>query len=376
MKSKISTALIAVFFLIPFILLLGSIISPDKESSEKENRSLAQLPKLNITSLSSGDFMTRFESYMSDQIFGREKIVSAKTVLDRLAGKTEQNGVYIGRDGWLFEKQSGFDSERINETTEAIRSFCEKCKIENQMFVLVPDSTSVVTEKLPANLSFDSQSEQIKNVHSALPDNVKCLDADKIIHKAHDVEALYYKTDHHWTAQGAKLVFDGIAEEWGFDAEAAKFKECILSDSFYGTLSSSSGIKDKADIIKAYIPEKSAGTYIVQNSSEETSSASLFDLSKLETGNQYEVFLGGNFAKLTVTTDSDTENRLLLFKDSYANTLLPMLTPYFSEIVIVDPRYYTDDIKNVVDGGDFTHLMFLYNVNTFLDDTSIKDVLK
>jgi hypothetical protein len=52
-----------------------------------------------------------------------------------------------------------------------------------------------------------------------------------------------------------------------------------------------------------------------------------------------------------------------------------MLTPYFTKIVIVDPRYYSDDIDNLVEENDFTHLLFLYNVNTFLEDTSIEKVL-
>ena len=102
----------------------------------------------------------------------------------------------------------------------------------------------------------------------------------------------------------------------------------------------------------------------------------MFDLSKLENGNQYEVFLGGNFSKLTITTTSNTENKLLIFKDSYANCMLPMLTPFFKEIVVVDARYFTDDIRAVVNDGEFTHMMFLYNVNTFLEDTSLKSVLE
>lgn len=366
---------VAVFFLIPFILLMGSIISPDKESSEKENRSLAQFPKLTIASLSSGDFMTRFESYMSDQIIGREKIVSAKTFLNRAIGKTEQNGVYIGNEGWLFEKPSIYDDDKVSKTTDAISTFCNECGIENQMFVLVPDSTEIITDKLPAFLSCESQEEQIKNICSSLPGNVLTPDAERALKNADNPEQLYYKTDHHWTTFGAKTVFDTIVDTWGFDSEAVNYQTFALSDTFYGTLSSSSGIRDTSDIINATIPENSAGTYIVQNSSEQTKSTSMFDLSKLKKSNQYEVFLGGNFSKLVISTDTDTDNTLLLFKDSYANCMLPMLTPYFSKIVVIDARYYTDDIKMVVESEDYTHLMFLYNVNTFLEDTSLKDVL-
>ena len=367
---------IAIFFLLPMILLLGSVVSPDRESSQRENRNLTQLPKLTAASLFSGDYMTRFEKYMSDQVVGRDGFVAAKTFLNRATGKTEQNGVYIGEDGWLFEEPSKYDDEKVSETVNAIRSFCEECEIEHQMFVLVPNSSEIVTEKLPKHLSFESQKNQIQKIYSRLLEKINCIDAEGALKNGGNPEKLYYKSDHHWTSCGAKSVFDTVAKSWELDVDSVNYQTYALSDSFFGTLSSSSGIYDNPDVIEAIIPENSAGTYIVLNSSQKTKSVSMFDLSKLENGNQYEVFLGGNFSKLTITTTSNTENRLLLFKDSYANCMLPMLTPFFKEIVVVDARYFTDDIRTVVNDGEFTHMMFLYNVNTFLEDTSLKSVLE
>lgn len=367
---------IAIFFLLPMILLLGSIFSPDRESSQRENRNLTQLPKLTAASLFSGDYMTRFEKYMSDQVVGRDGFVAAKTFLNRATGKTEQNGVYIGEDGWLFEEPSKYDDEKVTETVDAIRSFFEECEIEHQMFVLVPNSSEIVTDKLPKHLSFESQENQIQKIYSRLPEKINCIDAEGALKNGGNPEKLYYKSDHHWTSYGAKSVFDTVAKSWELDVDSVNYQTYALSDSFFGTLSSSSGIYDNPDVIEAIIPENSAGTYIVLNSSQKTKSVSMFDLSKLENGNQYEVFLGGNFSKLTITTTSNTENKLLLFKDSYANCMLPMLTPFFKEIVVVDARYFTDDIRTVVNDGEFTHMMFLYNVNTFLEDTSLKSVLE
>ena len=367
---------IAIFFLVPMILLLGSIVTPDRESSQRENRTLAQLPKLTAASIFSGDYMTRFEKYMSDQVMGRDGFVAAKTFLNRATGKTEQNGVYIGKDGWLFEKPGKYDEEKVSETVDAIRSFCEESEIENRAFVLVPNSSEIITDKLPNHLSFDSQAEQIRKIYACLPEKVKCIDAEGAIENEKNPEKLYYKSDHHWTSYGAKSVINTIAKCWDLDVDSVNYQTYALSDSFFGTLSSSSGIYEQSDVIEAIIPENSAGTYIVLNSSQKSKSVSMFDLSKLENGNQYEVFLGGNFSKLTITTTSNTENKLLLFKDSYANCMLPMLTPFFKEIVVIDARYFTDDIRTVVNDGEFTHMMFLYNVNTFLEDTSLKSVLE
>lgn len=376
MNSKtIKIIQIVSFFFILTILFSGSIISPDKELSDKENRSLSQLPKITATSIFSGDYMTRFEQYMSDQILGRDMFVSSKTFLNRIIGKTEQNGIYIGKNGWLFEKPSEYDEKKLSQTTAAISNFCKQSKIDNRMFVLIPNSSEIVSDNLPYLLSLDSQANQIEEIYSTMSKDVDCIDVESQLKSDENPERLFYKSDHHWTSYGAKTAFDIIAKNWKLDIDRINYQTFTLSSSFSGTLSSSAGIKAKPDIVQAIIPEKSAGTYIIQNSTQKSKSASMFDLSKLESSNQYEVFLGGNFSKLTISTTSETENKLLIFKDSYANCMLPMMTPFFCQITVIDARFFTDEINNIVSDGEFTHLMFLYNVNTFLEDTSLKNVL-
>ena len=103
--------------------------------------------------------------------------------------------------------------------------------------------------------------------------------------------------------------------------------------------------------------------------------SSVFDLSKLETKNQYEVFFGGNFSRIEINTKTLNGKKLLIFKDSYANCFIPLLTPHFEKIVIIDPRYFTEDINDIISDTSFTHLIYLYNVNTLLEDRVLADTL-
>ena len=73
--------------------------------------------------------------------------------------------------------------------------------------------------------------------------------------------------------------------------------------------------------------------------------------------------------------DGGQYGELLLFKDSYANCLVPFLTPYFREILIVDPRYYYGDITEIMRDNKISSVLFLYNGNTFVEDNSISGVL-
>jgi hypothetical protein len=68
--------------------------------------------------------------------------------------------------------------------------------------------------------------------------------------------------------------------------------------------------------------------------------------------------------------------KLLIFKDSYANCFVPFLIPYYSEIFMVDARYYTDDVYSLIKENAVDQVLFLYNANTFANDDSLENVIK
>ena len=109
---------------------------------------------------------------------------------------------------------------------------------------------------------------------------------------------------------------------------------------------------------------------------EQKKTATLYDRSKLKGKDKYGMFLGGNYSMLDIRTTADTTARLLLFKDSYANAVIPFLTPYYREIIVIDPRYYYGDITEVMQNHKITDILFLYNGNTFVEDNSISGVLQ
>ena len=101
----------------------------------------------------------------------------------------------------------------------------------------------------------------------------------------------------------------------------------------------------------------------------------MYSSSALDTNNQYEVFLGGNHPLIRIRTTAPNKKNLLLIKDSYANAFVQFLLPHFGSIYIVDPRYYSDDLDQLVTTSEITDILFLYNVNTFVEDNSIAGAL-
>lgn len=73
---------------------------------------------------------------------------------------------------------------------------------------------------------------------------------------------------------------------------------------------------------------------------------------------------------------AESERTLLILKDSYANCFVPFLTAHFREIVLVDPRYYYGNVDALMEEQEFTDVLFLYNLNTFLEDDVLHFVLE
>ncbi len=371
--KTVAVILAVVFCLLTAGLGLCGFLAPDNAFSERENRVLAEKPVLTREGLLNGSYMKEVETYLSDQFPFRDSAISLKTFADRIMGKKEENGVYIGKDGYLFDSQTEYIKVNNKEKLKAIDNFCNKNKSAKQLFVLSPNSSYIYKELLPYKAQLPDQNRQINKIFSSVKsESLKKLNATDILLEAkQDGTQLFYKTDHHWTTRAAYSVFKGILKEWKTDKTKTEYSFYPVTADFEGTLSGKAGISGTKDIIEICVPEKAEGTYTVNYESKQTKTVSLFDESKLNQKNKYEVFIGGNFDKVVIDTVTQNEKNLLIIKDSYANCMIPMFTPYFSKIVIVDPRYLTDSMDAVMEETDFTHILFLYNLNTFLGDTSI-----
>lgn len=377
----ISLIMIWFFCLVIFGVSGLHIATEDNKFSESENRVLGEFPKLSVATIADGSFMRDFETYLTDQFPFRDGIISLKTLADRIVGKNEENGVYIGKDGFLFDSQTSLDSKHIKEIGNAVLSFKEKHSDLETAFILAPNSTYVYSEYLPEYLELPDQRWLIRAVHKQIDDEtILWPAAAKILKKNASEAQLYYKTDHHWTTRGAYLLFKEICLGWELEESSKavdkRFKFYEVSNTFEGTLASTSGVHSTKDRVEICLPKKSEGTYVVNFESSGEKTASLFFKDKLQQKNQYEVFMGGNYDKVIISTVSQSGRSLLLIKDSYANCMIPMLTPYFSKIVVIDPRYLTDSLDSIVKENDFSHMLYLYNINTLLEDNSLVPCLE
>lgn len=375
-QRKVQEKLVGIIFILTlFLFLIINVIVPDREKSVQENRMLVTKPKFRLSSLISGDYDEKFEAYMDDQFVGRDMWRKLKVTVDRIGGSRLENGVYIGTNGQLLEQIEVADENHLAANIKAIKSFSEsQSKIPVRM-MLVPDAANVLNHSLPALAKPEDQTQMFSMVRKDLGDSVEWIDVSTELNK-HKTEKIYYKTDHHWTTLGAFYAFQAAAPALGIEGDlSGKYVSYAVSDSFNGMLASKSGVnlgeKEQIDI---YVPTEEDTDLIVDYVDEGKRSTSLYDSSKLKEKDQYTVFLGGNSSLLDIRTVSTSTKRLLLVKDSFANSFIPFLTPYYREIVVVDPRYYSGTINDLMDSYRISEVLFLYSGNTFFKDNNISGV--
>lgn len=362
------------FLFIPLIVLILSIVLPDRGFSEKENRVLSSLPHLNGSQIASGGFEKQFETYENDQFPLRDMWITLKATTDRLMGKVEENGVYLGKNGYLMEGFNAPPQTQYDATVNAMTAFAQKHSDLKQYALIAPNSVNILKSKLPAFAPADDQNPWINNLKDSLTSaGVTFIDIRDTF-TDHKTEDLYYHTDHHWTTLGAYYAYLQAAAVMGIDTSSDSYDKAPVSQTFKGTLSAKSGFRSgETDELDVFLPNgDNTLSSVVNYVDEQKKSASFYDTSKLNTRDKYALFFGGNHAQIKISTPTESNNTLLVLKDSYANSFVPFLAQHYRKIIMIDPRYYYGDLEQLLQVENVQEVLYLYNANTFFADTSLE----
>jgi len=362
------------------VLLALFLILPDKTYSVAEKRNLEQFPAFSLENLVSGDFMNRMEDYSEDQFPYRDQMMSFKSGLLSFLGQKESQNVYLCEGDRLAEKFIHPGAEDTAGKIQAIASFVDRYTGENKKnaprfyFLLAPTACSVYQESLPKYANSDLQETYYEELATRLQGKLQMISLWETFSEKKETMNLYYRTDHHWTTQGAYAAYQWLAQEMDLPASIS-YEFFVASNSFRGSLLAKSGFSiSTPDEMEIGVPNAEELLYTVTNVTSGTKTSSVYVTEKLSSDDPYQVFLGGNYPLLQIETEVYTERKLLVIKDSYANALIPYLLADFSQITVVDPRYYYDDLDALM-GANYTDVLFLYNINTFSTDNSLVTVL-
>lgn len=360
---KKALVILFVAFIGGFLLL--NIALPDKTFSDMENRNLAGKPAPSLKSVLSGQFESDAESYVTDQFALRDHWIALKAYAERLLGKRENNGVYICSDT-LIERIDEPDADRLAANLSAVNRFAESSAVP-VYFTLIPSAAEIWQDKLPAGAPRCDERALIERLAA----ETKAVSIDTLSAlSAHSGEALYYRTDHHWTSlgalYGAQALLNGMDIETTLAADSAPVR---VTDAFYGTLYSRSGARYiQPDDIDVYVPGGEITVTHIEGEKEVVTG--LYDEEKLAVKDKYAFFMGGNQPLAVVRTGNEGK-KLLLIRDSYADCEIPFLCGAFSEIHALDLRYYRDSLSAYIEDNGIDCVAISYSLRSFVGDTNL-----
>ena len=375
------------------------LIHPDRSFSESENRSLAGRPHYALftgsnkeeteeetgttllQAIASGAYFDELGDWITDQFPLRDLWMRISFTARSLIGQKEFSDVFIGEDGYLISVPQEPDAQKNEKTIQAISGFLARHQETPASLMIVPGAAGVLADKLPENAPVRNEIEDIwefqdrlyTSAKAAGARDLKLIDASTILTE-HKDEYIYYRTDHHWTSYGAYLAFLGSADALGI-SPVLEYLTYPVSDTFQGTLASKSGDLRSNDIVSVYEPQNTDVLYYVNYPATQTRRPSVYEPDALDEKDHYTVFFGGNHAVVEIVTTAQTDRNLLVFKDSYANCFVPLLIPYYDRIIMVDPRYYYDNIDLTMSSYGITDVLFLYSADQLLHDTALADTL-
>lgn len=364
------------FVVLLFVVMFLNIITPTSKTSVAENRELQQRPSMSLSRLLDGKFASEYTKFLSDQFINRDGLIKIKAKFDLMTGKKEINGVYIAKNDYLMEGFKRSDDNSTLSKLSEINKFTNNNTGLKVSMMLVPNKVEIYSNLLPKSNPNNSQKEYVNFVKKNLDSKIKVVELFDVFEKNKNNIDLYFKTDHHWTTDGAYLAYVEYCKALNLEPINENMLERNLaSDSFKGSLYYKNGAEiGFPDELYLYLNKNEDKPVLVKYYDDLKKVPSLYDVSKLQGRDPYEVFTGGNHTQIKIRTNIDTKRKLLVVKDSYANAMLPFLVNNFSEITVVDLRYFTGSLQDVIQNNELTDVLFLNNINTFNTDSSILSV--
>lgn len=349
--------------------LLLSLLLPDRSFSATENRSLARSASVSFPALEDGTTGQELNTWFADQFPGRNLFFHLNYLVRKSTGQKEIKDVFLGK-GALLANPEAEKNDNVSATIIALNHFASLSGLPCYVMVS-PSAATIQPHKLPFDAPVRDVTPTLNTLAMRLKDPVN-VDAQMPLTE-HNQEYIFYRTDHHWTSKGAGQAAKALLAAMDIQIDLNEFEMMPVSRNFQGTLASKTGSVGLKDTIELSV-SKHNPNYLV-TWADGTKTSSIYNKAALDTKDKYQVFLGANQAKICIDTDADSSRSLLLFKDSYANSMVQYLLPYFSSITIVDPRYYDQDLDLVMGSDLFTDIAFVYSYDTFATISSLKDLL-
>jgi len=355
MKNKI---IVFSFMILLFSIAILNVLTPPTMISFAERRELHQFEDLKINKLLTGDFLGDFDAAALDQFILRDQFRRLKArVENTILHKSDNNDIVVRGDD-AFKLEYPLNEASVAHFAATIKAITDMYLDECQVyFAMIPDKNYYV-ESGSDFLSMDYQ-----KLDAILHDSINGMTLIDL----KDALSLtdYYHTDPHWKQGNLDGVLERLHQEMELQTDFSSIAYTIKNYApFYGAYYGQSALNLSPDTIEYRVSEAIENA-IVKNfeyKGDPSQAPGVYDEQKLGSMDSYDVFLSGSTPLLTIENpDSKTDKELIIFRDSFASSLAPLLIEEYQKITLIDLRYVSREL--IGDFVDFegSDVLFLYS---------------
>lgn len=344
---------------LPSLLLVGGFwlllslccwLQPSSDYSLAERRPLQQPPALQIQALLQGSYMTDFEAYALDQFPARDGFRTIKALSSYYGFQmVDNNGIYL-KNGYASKLEYPLQEANLRRAADHLQDLYALCEDHRSAYLcIIPDKNYYLAGDYP-HLDYDRLYAQMAALLPQLP--LVDLRPQLTLED-------YYRTDTHWR----QTCLVDIAAQLAAALEipfSDDFSAQTLSQPFYGVYSAQAALPLPGEPLTLLYNDAIDASTVYHVETDQT--GPVYDLTKASGPDPYAVYLSGAAAVLQIDNPTvENGRRLLVFRDSFAGPLIPLLLQGYEAVTLIDTRYISpEQAAEYIDATD-SDVLFLYS---------------
>ena len=352
MKNKIITCLF-ITYLILFSIL--GILFKDKEISNTERRKLSIFPDIKLTS----EYITKVDKYFLDHFPFRDEFRNIKAIYNlKFLNTFDNNGVFI-KDNYVFKSIYPTNRKSISKFLDHINEMSSLFPNSNIYTMIIPDKNYYLEDSNFLNIDYDYLYNEVSKLNNFIDirDVLKLTD--------------YYEIDTHWKQEEILDVVKRMSTIMNFNYYDISYNKNSYNK-FYGVYYSEGAAFRKGPEKLTYLTSDIFNNVTVKYL-ENDSFTGIYNNDKLTGMDSYDVYLDGASSFIEITNNKVLDKELIVFRDSFGSSLVPLLIPYYSKITVIDNRYISSKYFYDLINSNNPDILFSYSTLIVNDSGSLKN---
>ena len=395
-KNQYGVLVSFLIFTVCCVLLAAGAMQNSQTVSQQENRLLQSKPIFSAESYLSGAYFRQWESYISDHILHRDKLLQLSAQIEQGMGCSFGSAAQIietGADIGVSDDKDGAEpapqareqllvlEDRLLELyTHDTRQCAAYAAVLNEYARWLPEQIEFYHMLIPMAVAFseetyqqvsDDQQQAIAEVYQQLDERIGTVDVYHALEQ-HQTEDIYFRTDHHWTALGAYYGAEVFAEQAGWTLPALESYEMYTMDSYLGQLALNHltpQLQQHPEPLTYYLRpghNQKSTMYFYENGQTKSFTAPMINIDFNQKKADYGIFISGDYPYTVIEGEARNGRVLAVVKDSYGNALIPWLTTGYDRIVAIDPRTCQENLQQLLTQYQVTDFLLLDYVKVIM----------